>query len=870
MASTTLASLSPAVTAAHGLKGLLCAISDMRIGVGPDTGIFGFAGWATGLVIYYGLVLPIPFVLLGSLGAFQKCLPFLRVFRRFPLAFGTVVASMVLYAAFMYTLFYPVSLIVSDLCSLMDSIKEKGAMKGFPQEKPPIFCGPDGPMGNLITATSGIVTQSYGTMCSSYNTTCGVGVLATPKLGGHGLVATVCPATLAYPATAVNPAGADPVPINTILSPESCAKPTTGGQGFTGTQPSGPGGRESLPFNHWGASLRDGVKYRNVRYGTSAATENEVLSYNHPSKVKATTCKYSWYDSTSVVLTGTPLSANSIKWLNSANSVNLPSSSAVYPRFVDSNQLRKASCAAGLDSCTEFVLARLQLAVGLPQTGDFDAPAHVPYACGRDLSTGRALPCTDKNAVTDPLATANKVFKCHGAKDAPAWLATGTDGDLDLMARMLKVDSDAFPITEDLRVLVEPTAAWDADGYMPGTAGIDMYFSCYDFQSKTSGATCLDGAAWDTSVGGDSPCKDQRLSTLGACAAFDTGTGATPANGPQPDSSASSTHCRDLAMDIFGAAASTSAAWGSNDATQGRTASAPSNDVSRYSLSKGVCKYHATKAQIQNNEAPFACAMDDRQTPVVCKVTDVSVSNCDKSFVNPQTFSGCEGDADTCCDDPRTQRFASAIVRTEELAVMSEEMLFKGYEYTEPSTCTYPDQCEAGVEMRKIVDCSVIDILATELYEPLCESLGGGLVALASAYTTFVFGYAFCAIILISGYKRWQTRYQVPGAPPTLADFKDAATSGAGEGVEKPDFKELTKRPSVYKLEEEFENTIVWGNDETDKGSGAPFSKIILPSQFLSVSGPELLKPAEGVDVRATEDVMTLGETKKKIETMQM
>ena len=65
---------------------------------------------------------------------------------------------------------------------------------------------------------------------------------------------------------------------------------------------------------------------------------------------------------------------------------------------------------------------------------------------------------------------------------------------------------------------------------------------------------------------------------------------------------------------------------------------------------------------------------------------------------------------------------------------------------------TYLSQCQAGAEMRKVIDCSVIDILALELYEPVCTSLGGGFTALSGAYTTFVFAYAFCALILISGY----------------------------------------------------------------------------------------------------------------------
>ena len=94
-------------------------------------------------------------------------------------------------------------------------------------------------------------------------------------------------------------------------------------------------------------------------------------------------------------------------------------------------------------------------------------------ACGVIAATGRAAACSDSRLVTNPAASANKVFKCHGAKDSPAWLSAGPIGDLDLKARMLLVDSDAFPINDvDLRVLVEPTAAWDA------TTGNASAFSC--------------------------------------------------------------------------------------------------------------------------------------------------------------------------------------------------------------------------------------------------------------------------------------------------------------------------------------------------------------------------------------------------------
>ena len=119
----TLGILAPAVEGAHGLKGALCGLEDMRVGVGPDTGIVGLIGYFLGLVIYLGLALPIPFVILGSLGAFQTCCAPLRIIRRFPLAFGTIVASMAFYAAIMYTLFFPLSLVVTDLCTLMDNIQ---------------------------------------------------------------------------------------------------------------------------------------------------------------------------------------------------------------------------------------------------------------------------------------------------------------------------------------------------------------------------------------------------------------------------------------------------------------------------------------------------------------------------------------------------------------------------------------------------------------------------------------------------------------------------------------------------------------------------------------------------------------------------
>ena len=166
-------------------------------------------------------------------------------------------------------------------------------MKGFPDENPPSICGPSGPLGGLVDATSEIVTKSYSTMCDSYNSTCDVGVLFVPLLGGHGLPATTCPETLAYPSSRSDSTGAASVAMNTIIGKESCAAPTTPGVGFVGTQPSGSSGaRSSLAFKEWAQILRNDVVFNNVRYGTTSAATNEVIPYNLPSAVKTDTCKY--------------------------------------------------------------------------------------------------------------------------------------------------------------------------------------------------------------------------------------------------------------------------------------------------------------------------------------------------------------------------------------------------------------------------------------------------------------------------------------------------------------------------------------------------------------------------------------------------
>ena len=93
------------------------------------------------------------------------------------------------------------------------------------------------------------------------------------------------------------------------------------------------------------------------------------------------------------------------------------------------------------------------------------------------------------------------------------------------------------------------------------------------------------------------------------------------------------------------------------------------------------------------------------------------------------------------------------------------------------------------------------------------------------------------------------------------------------EGAKKPDFKELTKRPAVYKLEPEFENILIWGNkglgDEDENATSD--SMVIVAAQCESVSGPELLQKADGVDDpdRTVADRETL-EERKSVQSMTM
>jgi hypothetical protein len=93
VASTQFDLSSVAVSACHGLKGSLCGLEEIQF---PDifpqnTGVFGVIGWALGKFVYYSLVLPIPFVMAGSLGALQPLIgDALKVIRRYVLSFRWV------------------------------------------------------------------------------------------------------------------------------------------------------------------------------------------------------------------------------------------------------------------------------------------------------------------------------------------------------------------------------------------------------------------------------------------------------------------------------------------------------------------------------------------------------------------------------------------------------------------------------------------------------------------------------------------------------------------------------------------------------------------------------------------------------------
>jgi hypothetical protein len=178
---------------------------------------------------------------------------------------------------------------------------------------------------------------------------------------------------------------------------------------------------------------------------------------------------------------------------------------------------------------------------------------------------------------------------------------------------------------------------------------------------------------------------------------------------------------------------------------------------------------------IRNGECGVGCGRVVNP-PVMCSVEyDINLEQCGDSLgvtaaqalSMPYCAKDNAGDCDKVCSMTNMRKFAKGVTLANTMTAMSKDMLKTGYERFEnddypdysSTSCAHPDQCVAGQNMKDVVNCGFIKVIATEIYSPLCLSLLPGFASVATAALVFMWFGIVSFFVLVWGFKRWQRPY---------------------------------------------------------------------------------------------------------------